>query len=134
MVQNFAARVVLGLKKFDHISEGRTSLKWLNLSEILFNDLVLVFKCLNGLAPGYLADYFITRLANHSRNLRRSGDLSLPRCRLSAGQRGFYFRGAKRWNDLPKDFKGIKDIKVFKKRLGNYIFNVISYYLSDLLF
>ena len=133
--QNFAARLVLGLKKFDHISEGRRSLKWLNASEkILFNDLVLVFKCLNGLAPGYLADYFITRLAIHSRNLRGSGDLSLPRCRLSAGQRGFYFRGAKRWNDLPKDFKGIKDIKVFKKRLANCIFNVISYYLSDLLF
>ena len=134
--QNFAARLVLGLKKFDHISEGRRSLKWLNVSEkILFNDLVLVFKCLNSLAPGYLADYFITRLAiRHSRNLRGSGDLSLPRCRLSAGQRGFYFRGAKRWNDLPKDFKGIKDIKIFKKRLANCIFNVISYYLSELLF
>ena len=43
IVQNFAARIVLELKKFDHISEGRTSLKWLNVSEILFNDLVLVF-------------------------------------------------------------------------------------------
>ena len=123
-MQNFAARVVFGLKKFDHISEGRTSLKWLNVSEILFNDLVLVFKCLNGLAPGYLAVYFVTRLAIHRRNLRRSGDLSLPRCRLSAGQRGFYFRGAKRWNDLPKDLQGIKDITVFKKRLANCIFNV----------
>ena len=134
-MQNFAARLVLGLKKFDHISEGRRSLKWLNVSEkILFNDLVLVFKCLNGLAPGYLADYFITRLAIHGRNLRRSGDLSLPRCRLSAEQRDFYFRGAARWNDLPKDFQGIKDIKVFKKRLANCIFNVVSYYLSDLLF
>ena len=124
MVQNFAARVVLGLKKFDHISEGRTSLKWLNLSEILFNDLVLVFKCLNGLASVYLVDYFLTPSATHNRNLRRSGDLSLPRCRLSVGQRGFYFRGAKRWNDLPKDLQGIKDIKVFKKRLPNCIFNV----------
>ena len=118
-MQNFVARLVLGLKKFDHISEGRRSLKWLNVSEkILFNDLVLVFKCLNGLTPGYLAVYFITRLAIHSRNLRRSGDLSLPRCRLSAGQRGFYFRGAKRW-------QGIKDINVFKKRLANCIFNVL---------
>ena len=67
-VQNFAARIVLGLKKFDHISEGRTSLKWLNVSEILFNDLVLVFKCLNGLAPSYLVDYFITPSATHNRN------------------------------------------------------------------
>ena len=44
LVQNFAARIVLGLKKFDHISEGRRSLYWLYVSErILFNDLVLVF-------------------------------------------------------------------------------------------
>ena len=114
---------------------GRRSLKWLNVYEkILFSDLVLVFECLNGLTPTYLFHYFTTRTAIHSRNTRRSGDLSLPRCRLSAGQRRFYFRGAKRWNDLPKDFQGIKDIKVFKKRLGNYIFNVITYYLSDLLF
>ena len=72
----------------------------------------------------FIVDYFITRSATHSRNLRRSGDVSLPRCRLSVGQRGFYFRGAKRWNDLPKDLQGIKDIKVFKKRLPNCIFNV----------
>ena len=29
LVQNFAARIVLGLRKFDRISEGRRSLKWL---------------------------------------------------------------------------------------------------------
>ena len=73
LVQNFAGKDCLGLKKFNHISETRGSLIWLNVSEkILFNDLVLVFKCLNGLAPSYFADYFITRLAIHSRNLRRS--------------------------------------------------------------
>ena len=39
LVQNFAARVVLGLKKFDHISQGRRSLKWLDVTEkVLFND------------------------------------------------------------------------------------------------
>ena len=38
LVQNFAARVVLGLKKFDHIFQGRRSLKWLDVSEnVLFN-------------------------------------------------------------------------------------------------
>ena len=54
LVQNFAARVVLGLRKFDHISQGRRCLRWLDVTEkVLFNDLVLVFKCLNGLAPDY---------------------------------------------------------------------------------
>ena len=38
LVQNFAARVVLGLKKFDHISQGQRSLKWLDVTEkVLFN-------------------------------------------------------------------------------------------------
>ncbi|CAH3142584.1 unnamed protein product, partial [Porites lobata] len=54
LVQNFAARVVLGLRKFDHISQGRRCLRWLDVTEkVLFNDLVLVFKCVNGLAPDY---------------------------------------------------------------------------------
>ena len=83
---------------------GSYFLKWLNVSEkILFNDLVSVFKCLN------------------RSSTRRSGNLRLPRCRLSC--RGFYFRGAKRWNDLPKDLQSIKGIKLFKKRLFNRIFN-----------
>ena len=41
LVQNFAARLILGLRKFDHISEGLKSLKWLNVKNRLFlNDAV----------------------------------------------------------------------------------------------
>ena len=58
LVQNFAARVVLGLRKFDHISRGRRSLRWLDVTEkVLFNDLVLAYKSVNGLAPDYLGKY-----------------------------------------------------------------------------
>ena len=50
LVQNFAARVVLRLWKFEHISLGRRSLGWLDVTEkILFNDLVLALKCVNRL-------------------------------------------------------------------------------------
>ena len=43
LVQNFAARVILGLRKFDHISQGRRSLRLLDVTEkVLFNDLDLV--------------------------------------------------------------------------------------------
>ena len=50
LVQNFAARVVLGLWKFEHISLGRRSLGWLDVTEkILLNDLVLALKCVNRL-------------------------------------------------------------------------------------
>ena len=60
MVQNFAARVVLGVRKFDHISKGQRFLSWLDVTEkVLFNGLVLEFKCVNGLAPDYLGKYLL---------------------------------------------------------------------------
>ena len=124
LVQNFAARVVLGLKKFDHISQGRRSLKWLDVTEkVLFNDLVLVFKCVNGLAPDYLGKYFIKRSAVHNKNTRGCNNFVVPRCRLSMGQRAFYFRGPKEWNGLPDNIRNTKDIDSFKRRLFNRIFH-----------
>ena len=56
LVQNFAARILLGLKKFDHISQGLKSLNWLPVSDrILVNDAIMVYKCLHNLVPEYLA-------------------------------------------------------------------------------
>ena len=36
LVQNFAARVILGLRKYDHISAGLRSLRWLNVKQDLW--------------------------------------------------------------------------------------------------
>ena len=47
LVQNFAARLILGLRRFDHISEGLKSLKWLNVKDRLFlNDAATVHRFL----------------------------------------------------------------------------------------
>ena len=86
-------RVVSGLKKFDHISQGRRSLKWLDVKEkVLFNDLILVLKRVNGLAPDYLGKYFIKHSAVQNKNTRECNNFVVPRGRLSVGQRAFYFR------------------------------------------
>ena len=54
-MQNFAAHIVLALRKFDHISQGIRSLNWLTVKErLFFNAAVMVFKCVNNLVPGYL--------------------------------------------------------------------------------
>ena len=101
LVQNFAARVVLGLKRFDLISQECRSLKWLDVTEkVLFNDVVLVFKCVNGLASDYLGKYFIDHSAVHNKNTRGCNNFVIPQCRLSMGQRAFYFRGPREWNGL----------------------------------
>ena len=39
LVQNFAGRIVLGLRKYDHISVGLNSLKWLTIADkLLLNE------------------------------------------------------------------------------------------------
>ena len=124
LVQNFAARVVLGLRKFDHISQGRRSLRWLDVTEkVLFNDLVLAFKCVNGLAPDYLGKYFVKRSAVHNKNTRGCNNFVVPQCTLSMGQRAFYFQGPREWNGLADNIKNTKEIGSFKRTLFKNMFH-----------
>ena len=52
LVQNFAARIILGIRKYDHISDGLRSLRWLNFKQkLMVNDAIMMQKCLNGLSP-----------------------------------------------------------------------------------
>jgi len=56
-VQNAAARVVTGTKKFDHMPPVLRGLHWLPVRQrIKYKLAMTVYKCLHGLAPTYLAD------------------------------------------------------------------------------
>ena len=122
LVQNFACRIILGLKKFDHISEGLKALNWLRVEDKLFlKDVLMVHKCLHNQAPSYLSDKFVRRSSIHNRITRNSCDLNVPFSRLKTGQRSFAFRGAKLYNNLPNDIKNITDAKVFKRRMLNHL-------------
>ena len=120
LVQNFAARIILGLRKYDHISAGLRSLRWLNVKQrLMVNDAVMMHKCLRGLSPSYLSDKFSTRATIHERQTRNRDSLNIPPSRINAGQRAFYYRGVKVWNDLSKELREITNTKVFKRRLIN---------------
>ena len=68
LIQNFAVRIVLGLRKYDHLSVGIGSLNWLAVKDrLLLNDAVMVFKCLHDLVPKYLANIFVPRSHIHTR-------------------------------------------------------------------
>ena len=61
LVQNYACRIAAGLRKYDHISEALKSLKWLNVKDkLLFNDFVMVYKCMNNLTPVIFVNDFNT--------------------------------------------------------------------------
>ena len=124
LVQNFAVRIVLGLKKFDHISQGIRSLNWLPVNDKLYlNDAIMMFKCINKLVPDYLIGKFTLRSQTHSRNTRQRGQLYLSRCRTIIGQRSFNYRGAKLWNNLRDDGKSSDSVNVFRKRLVSLLFS-----------
>ena len=56
-VMNAAARLVLSARKYEHVTPLLRDLHWLRVPErIEFKLAVLVFRCLHGTAPAYLAD------------------------------------------------------------------------------
>ncbi|RMX51529.1 hypothetical protein pdam_00010329 [Pocillopora damicornis] len=94
------------------------SVKWLNVKgKLLFNDLVMVYKCMNNLTPDYLRERFQHRDTSQKNNLR------LPKCRISTGQRAFACRGVKVFNSLPKEIRKTKSPNLFGNKILNKYFN-----------
>ena len=85
-VQNFAARIVSGTRKFDHVTPILKQLQWLPIvKQLEVRDATMVFKCLNGLAPPYLCQKFKTTSEVHNCNTRNRNRLHIPLCRTAAG-------------------------------------------------
>ena len=56
-VQNCAARVVTGGRKYDHVKPLLKALHWLPVAQrIDFQIALLMYKCINGFAPKYLVN------------------------------------------------------------------------------
>ena len=72
-VLNSAARLIRGLKRFDHISPVLIDLHWLPyLQRVIYKVCMLMFKCLKGLAPAYLVAFCIKGSAVSGRSALRS--------------------------------------------------------------
>ena len=119
-VQNFAARIVSGARKYDHITPVLKN--WLPVSSMLsLRDAILAFKCVKGLAPSYLADKFATRSSVHSVNTRNKHKLSIPRYKSAAGQRTFFYRAVTLWNSLPYSVTDNITLTGFKRDLKEHL-------------
>ena len=117
-VQKFAAQIVSGTRKFDHVTPILKQLQWLPIiKQLAVRDATMVFKCWNGLAPPYLCQKFKTRSEVRNCNTRNRDRLHIPLCRMAAGQRSFTFRGQKLWNSLPDEFQSITNLDVFKVKI-----------------
>ena len=101
-------------------------LHWLPLNyRIHFKILLLVYKCLNGLAPIYLSE--LLRYRDSPRLLRSSSQdfLAVPRSRLkTCGDRAFSVVAPKLWNRWPPERRGVTSVDQFEAYLKTYLFKL----------
>ena len=102
-------------------------LHWLRMSQrIDYKLAVLVYRCLNGMAPSYLAnDFQCVANLDAQRYLRSASTSTLvvPVTRLSTvGDRAFPVAAARVWNSLPVDVTSSPSLSTFKRRLKTELF------------
>ena len=128
-IQNAAARLVTGAQRFDHITPVLRNLHWLPIrNRITYKVAMLVYKCLHGLAPSYLAEFCRPVSSVSGRQHLRSADtggLVVPRTPTSVGSPSFSVSGPATWNSLPTELPSLElSASSFAKRLKNYLFNL----------
>ena len=113
-VQNFAMHIITGTRKFDHINP-RIRRSRLASSEIkFFCDAVIAFKCMSGQVPCYLSYQFTTRIVVTGRMTRSCQLLNIPKYKLTAGQRSFYYWMVHICYKLDNTLKTTKSISTLK--------------------
>ena len=116
-VHNFACRIIANGKKFDHITPILKYIGWLPVKEhLLFKDLVMIYKCINSLAPTYLCDLFLKRKELNNRATRNNEALHIPLFSTTTGQRSFRYRVVGLWNSLDNELKKLP-LATFKIKL-----------------
>ena len=128
-LQNSAVRFIFGTKLSDHkhISPYLKQLHFLPVRyRILYKLCLLVFKCLNNIAPQYLVKLICVRDPNiHS--LRLDDDYFIinrpPPPNLKRTEAAFCLSAPTAWNSLPYYIRCQNDIGQFKTKLKTYYFN-----------
>ena len=123
LVQNFSARSLSGKRKFEHITPTLKDLNLLPVSDLLLTrDAVLMYKCMNNLAPAYLTCLFKKRSSIHQHNTRNSNNFDIPKCGTAKAQNSFSYRVVSIWNSLPREILNSPSVSVFKRKLKSYYF------------
>ena len=127
-VQNAAARLVSGDKKYDHITPIMMDLHWLSIRRrVTFKVATLVYKCLHGCAPVYLADDCVAVSSIAGRRFLRSAahlEFTVPMTRtMTSDPRAFPVCGPTVWNSLPCTLRSPElSYNCFRKKLKTELF------------
>lgn len=123
-IQNFTAKMILGESKF---SSSTNALRQLHILPINvrseYKILLIVYKCLHGLAPAYLRDLLEVKCCHYNTRSAAKNLLVVPFTRRKIfADRSFSVAGPKLWNALPEEVKFSVNVDLFKKNLKTYLF------------
>ena len=128
-LQNIAARIVACCPKAEHITPVLYKLHWLPVRmRILFKLLLVVYKCVQKLAPAYLCELVQPK---HKTKYGLRGDLldllHIPRSQnVTYGDRAFSVCGPTEWNRIPLDIRHSESVAIFKTRLKTLLLQSTS--------
>ena len=116
-------RVIFKAGKYTHVTPLFMELHWLSGPDrITYQILVLMFKCIHGLALKYLSDLVVSA---HNRELRLSTQNKLPVSHYRTSQTHtsyFSSMGPRLWNSLPQQIRDIQVITIFKRDIKTLLF------------
>jgi hypothetical protein len=121
-----AARLIFSARRRDHVTPMLEQLHRLPMRErIDYKLCVLVYRCLNNIAPAYLASDFQRVSGVGSRRRLRSAETAailIPRTRTTLGDRSFLVVAARAWNALPDSVTSAPSLLTFRRLLKTHLF------------
>ena len=123
-IQNSAARILMRVRKYNHITPILHSLHWLPVSSrVNYKVLLLTYQCINGHAPPYLQELITPQTSTRPLRSNNSLSLQIPNTRLrTMGDRAFAAAAPRLWNSLPDHLRATQTLACFKTGLKTFLF------------
>jgi len=120
-------RLVFSARWSERITPLLRELHWLRVPErVTFRLCVLVYRCLHGTAPAYLAESLHRTSDVDTRRRLCSADSAMvvvPSTRRSTlGDRAFPVASARAWNSLPSSVRNAPSLTTFRRELKTVLF------------
>ena len=127
-VMNAAARLVMGLRPRDHITEAMHNLHWLPLTyRIKYKLCLMMYAAVNGRCPTYISELVrpVAEIAGRARlRSATTHQYDVPRTRTEFGKRAFSVVAPRHWNELPLQLRQCSGVAAFKRQLKTHYFNI----------
>ena len=124
---NASARLIYSANRSDSITPLLRELHWLKVPECIeFRLYALVYRCLEGSAPSYLAEGIHRTTDNPTRERLRSADTTTllvpPLRRSTLRDRSFFVAATRAWNALPGALRSATSLSTFRRDLKTVLF------------